>query len=225
MYRISRELRTPWRSLPYVVLGDDILIGSEPVGERYLELLHELGVEHSPTKSFISDEVAEFAKRVLLIPELEEVSPFPLSAVADHCGSPSRVAAILRGEERKGYVALQGIPGAVESLVMATQTGENGRGPGSNPGLRNRVRAEAFRGDLCTRFLQGGLASGEFLSAICGSAGRDYTNLEGDFFLRAVLVQSAQQALLTEGGSAGSFVALTGAWASRAWDSPVLANL
>lgn len=224
MYRISRELSRPWRSLPYVVLGDDILIGCETVGERYLELIGSLGVEHSPLKSFISDEVAEFAKRVLLVPEKGEVSPFPISAVAAHSRDPSRVAAILRGEERKGYRAIQGIPGAVESLVLATQTGENGRGPGSIQGLRDRFRAEAFRADLCTRFLQGGLASGDFVSAICGPAGRDFGNKEVEFFLRAVLVQGARQSLASA-ESADSFVALTGAWAARVWDKADLARL
>lgn len=214
MYRVSREFRIPWRALPYVVLGDDVLIGDSAVGERYLELIRGLGIEYSPVKSFISDEVAEFAKRVLLVPGLLEVSPFPISAVADHVGDPSRVVAILRGEERKGYHPVSGIPAAVAGLVRSTQTGHQGRGPGSNPALLSRVRAEAFLSDLCTRYLQGSLASGEFLSAICGPTGRDFTNQEGDYFLRSVLVQCATESLVS---GPEPFVALTDHWADRIW--------
>jgi hypothetical protein len=48
----------------YCVLGDDVVIANDAVASEYLQLMKSLGVEINLTKSVISDEFAEFAKRL-----------------------------------------------------------------------------------------------------------------------------------------------------------------
>jgi len=47
----------------YVLLGDDIVIGDDAVAEHYRAIMAELGVEISVSKSHVSDDTYEFAKR------------------------------------------------------------------------------------------------------------------------------------------------------------------
>jgi len=47
----------------YAVLGDDIVIASEPVAKEYLQIMSDLGVSINLNKSVISNRFAEFAKR------------------------------------------------------------------------------------------------------------------------------------------------------------------
>jgi len=50
----------------YILLGDDIVIGGKEVAIKYMELLTTLGVEYSPHKTHISNDLYEFAKRVFI---------------------------------------------------------------------------------------------------------------------------------------------------------------
>jgi len=47
----------------YCVLGDDIVIANDAVAREYLALMETLGVDINLTKSVISSDFAEFAKR------------------------------------------------------------------------------------------------------------------------------------------------------------------
>jgi hypothetical protein len=47
----------------YVLLGDDIVIGDDAVAMHYRAIMNELGVEISETKSHVSSDTYEFAKR------------------------------------------------------------------------------------------------------------------------------------------------------------------
>jgi hypothetical protein len=62
-YFISRELRREFSTLPYVLLGDDVLIGDEDVAELYLKIIQDLGIDVSKAKTHISKDICEFAKR------------------------------------------------------------------------------------------------------------------------------------------------------------------
>jgi hypothetical protein len=57
----------------YCLLGDDIVINHDAVAERYLVLMESLGVAINLSKSVISKDLAEFAKR--LVSPLGEISP------------------------------------------------------------------------------------------------------------------------------------------------------
>jgi len=48
----------------YVVLGDDFAINNDVVGQEYLKLMDALGVKINLSKSVISKEFCEFAKRL-----------------------------------------------------------------------------------------------------------------------------------------------------------------
>lgn len=65
VFRCCWELGIDWSKAKYVLLGDDILIGDSALGERYRQMVSDLGVEVSPTKTFVSSEICEFAKRFL----------------------------------------------------------------------------------------------------------------------------------------------------------------
>lgn len=45
------------------MLGDDIIIGDKSLGDAYMVLIKELGVDFSPAKTHISSDIMEFAKR------------------------------------------------------------------------------------------------------------------------------------------------------------------
>jgi hypothetical protein len=61
----------------YALLGDDIVISDSDVAREYLNLLCELGVETSPSKTHTSDRMYEFAKRWIY--KSEEVTGAPLA--------------------------------------------------------------------------------------------------------------------------------------------------
>jgi hypothetical protein len=57
----------------YALLGDDIVINHDVVAERYVHLMESLGVSINMSKSVVSSEIAEFAKR--LVSPSFELSP------------------------------------------------------------------------------------------------------------------------------------------------------
>jgi len=79
VYYCSRELGVNWSNVPYVLLGDDIVIADRAIAEKYMETLTSLGVEFSLQKTHISPHMFEFAKRTFH--KGVEVSPFPISAL------------------------------------------------------------------------------------------------------------------------------------------------
>jgi hypothetical protein len=60
----------------YILLGDDIVIYNDIVAEKYKEVINSLGVDCSPSKSHISVDTYEFAKRWFR--NGIEISPIPL---------------------------------------------------------------------------------------------------------------------------------------------------
>lgn len=63
----------------YVLLGDDIVIRDDAVAEHYRAIMHELGVEISVTKSHVSSDTFEFAKRWIHVGT--EVTGAPLGSL------------------------------------------------------------------------------------------------------------------------------------------------
>lgn len=47
----------------YILLGDDVVINNDRVAKRYSTLMKELGVDISLTKTHVSKDTYEFAKR------------------------------------------------------------------------------------------------------------------------------------------------------------------
>lgn len=205
MYRIARELGREWISLHYVLLGDDILIGDPLVGARYLELISELGVEFSPTKTYVSSEVCEFAKRY--VRHGEEVSPFPVSSISENLTDVNLWVSSLVGEARKGYVPSLGIPGAVGALVAGPMQAKEAR--------IQRVTDEAYRCLVSMQYLSGGLTSRDFVSAICGSTSWEWGDSGCDYFLKIAISEAFKRSLVSnEGGMAD----LSDRLLTRVWD-------
>jgi hypothetical protein len=62
-----------------MLLGDDIVIGTDVIAENYKTLLTQWGVEIQLSKSHISPYGFEFAKQIRY--GKDNISPFPLSAL------------------------------------------------------------------------------------------------------------------------------------------------
>jgi len=105
-----------WRSSPYVLLGDDILIGDKELAEEYRKIIRSLGVDVSPIKSHSSDKLFEFAKRLVL--NGQEITPFPISALAE-CGKQFHLLANLHLEEvNRGWVWKSGISPSIHNYYQ-----------------------------------------------------------------------------------------------------------
>lgn len=49
----------------YAILGDDVVIRGDRLGRAYMDMLKSMDVPYSPAKTIVSEEMMEFAKRVL----------------------------------------------------------------------------------------------------------------------------------------------------------------
>jgi len=157
MYDSCRELRTPWRTSKYVVLGDDVLVGDAALAWAYRSRLESLGVEVSVEKTLISQRGFEFAKRYFL--DGREVTPFPVSAVVDTWRMIPLLVSALYGERRRSLVPQSGIPGAVRSLYDRLHQSSK---------LSRRAECEAARCVLGLEYASGSLGAIEFLSGLIG---------------------------------------------------------
>jgi len=95
----------------YMILGDDIVISDTKVAEYYQAMLKSLGVEISGSKTLISSDTFEFAKR--LIHRGIEVSPFPVVDVEQHKSRPESLGYVIYSARKKGWLltnSYHGIP-------------------------------------------------------------------------------------------------------------------
>lgn len=68
-----------FKKCPYMLLGDDLVIGNDLVALNYKELLSDWGIDYSVPKTHVSEHGFEFAKQIRL--HGYNVSPFPLAAL------------------------------------------------------------------------------------------------------------------------------------------------
>lgn len=169
VYVACRQACVKWSECRYVLLGDDILIADSRVAKKYIKLLDLIGVEKSPSKTYVSFEMCEFAKRLLF--QGEEITPFPVSSVSQTFWSIPEVVSTLRGEQRKGYLPALGIPAAVRSLQEALI---QNLGP-----VRARVvEEEAFLCELGTKLLSGEISADDYFIVVGGDLVRDWGDSE-----------------------------------------------
>jgi hypothetical protein len=79
----------------YILLGDDIVIKNDKVARKYISLMTKLGVDISLTKTHISKNMYEFAKR--WIRDNKELTGIPLRGILLNWKSPSVVYLELLG--------------------------------------------------------------------------------------------------------------------------------
>lgn len=98
--------------MKYCLLGDDVLIGSADIAQMYMEIIQNLGIEISMTKTHISPHFCEFAKQ--LIYRNENITPFQLSALK-HSKTSDLVTSLLVSYREKGW-SVASIPSAVSDF-------------------------------------------------------------------------------------------------------------
>lgn len=113
----------------YCVLGDDIVINNDRVAKHYQDLMYTLGVGINPSKSIISYDVVEFAKRWLT--PYGEVSPLGPGNVLNCSRNPGALGSLLYEAHHKGYFDTSGhvlnlipnLPGTYSShMALALNT-------------------------------------------------------------------------------------------------------
>lgn len=112
VFLACKRTNTDWKSLPYCLLGDDIVIGHKAVAEEYLSIISSLGVEISLQKTHISKTTYEFAKR--WIHKDEEITPFPFHSLKESGKRYYSLINVLLESESKGWILGCSIPEAIE---------------------------------------------------------------------------------------------------------------
>jgi hypothetical protein len=103
----------------YYLLGDDIVICSIEVAHKYEELMQKLGVSFSPTKTFKSDKLFEFASRIFYGTQPQEISPFTLSGLMEAYKEPSTIVEFLHTMHSHGWEIFKcgNTPGQILNLM------------------------------------------------------------------------------------------------------------
>jgi hypothetical protein len=89
----------------YRLLGDDIIIYDDSVALEYQNLMKQLGVEISPSKTHVSKEMFELAKRWFRIIDgtYVEITGFPLAGVVSSAKLPQTTASYISGAIQHGW--------------------------------------------------------------------------------------------------------------------------
>jgi len=77
----------------YIILGDDIVIKHDKIAKRYIDVIKKLGVDISLTKTHVSKDTYEFAKR--WIKSSKEITGLPTRGIIHNFKSPNIVFTIL----------------------------------------------------------------------------------------------------------------------------------
>jgi len=87
------------------------VIADKRLAEEYLKVIKSLGLEVSELKTHSSKELYEFAKR--LIYKGQEITPFPISALAESESRSYILTSLLIESENKMWLSTDGIPSSV----------------------------------------------------------------------------------------------------------------
>lgn len=160
----------------YILLGDDIVIKDDKVAKKYIAIMTKLGVDISETKTHVSKNTYEFAKR--WIRNGQEITGIPLHGIADNIKSPFIVYLILLDFFTvKGNLWI-GV-GTLRSMVINLYHRLN-LGTKKNPKRINSrwLKSRLWHFSIVIRFSLG-LASQEELRRILGS----YCSSNGEIVL------------------------------------------
>ena len=160
---ISKELNIPFKTMKYCLLGDDVLIGSADIAQKYMEIMKSLGVEISLPKTHISPHFCEFAKQ--LIYRGESITPFQVSALK-HSKTSDLITSLLISYADKGW-SCTSIPSAVSDFFGRVRN------------LPSRVRKKAFDSSEVLSnliyIIRGSLPAGEALTALARKWGFSFS--------------------------------------------------
>jgi hypothetical protein len=88
----------------YAVLGDDIVIQNDKVAKHYLDIMETLGVCINPTKSVVSTDLLEFAKR--LRTRTSDISPVGPGAILATARRPLMAGILFTDLDQRGIILL-----------------------------------------------------------------------------------------------------------------------
>lgn len=181
VYYCCRKLGKDWRSLPYCLLGDDIVIGDREVAEYYLRVIKSLGVEVSMAKTHISDNFYEFAKR--LVYKGQEISPFPLSALREQGSRYYLLVNLLMECKMKEWVSHLGIPRVILDYYELVRP--------LRRKLRKGIELKSSICELITEVIRGSRSAGDGINTIAGQLRlpRSYTDEEGRKLLTQIVLE------------------------------------
>lgn len=101
MFEICKDLGIDWKSCPYVLLGDDIVICNSQVAGMYKSYCQKLGVKFSPLKTHESSNFFEFAKQMYL--KGKSITPFPISSLRSSARRSFLLTQVLLEVRKKEY--------------------------------------------------------------------------------------------------------------------------
>lgn len=157
IYYCCKELGIRWKSLPYALLGDDIVIRDSNVAVMYKKIISDLGVEFSVAKTHESENFFEFAKRIYL--DGIEITPFPISALKEAKKSFSMITVLLCEVAGKGW-HFSDIPSSVGDLYSICYSFSSRR-------VKSSVdKSRKFKGVLET--VQGLIPANQYINWLIG---------------------------------------------------------
>nr|UJQ92501.1 MAG: putative RNA-dependent RNA polymerase [Mitoviridae sp.] len=161
VYECCRDLGVEWKSLPYCLLGDDIVIGHKEVAELYLSKVRDLGVEVSMSKTHISPHLYEFAKR--LVYKGTEITPFPISSLKETMTRYYLAVNLLLEEEIKGWVLKNSIPDALASMygIILHRPSK----------FRKKIWDKSYISERIMKVMRGTMPAGDALNSISRQLG------------------------------------------------------
>lgn len=102
VWKACKNKRVDWKTLPYALLGDDLVINHKVVALEYCRLIRLLGVHWSKEKTHVSQHFYEFAKRIVWCGV--DVTPFPLPALwSERKAGPIGLASVHDNASSKGW--------------------------------------------------------------------------------------------------------------------------
>lgn len=107
----------------YILLGDDIVIYDDRVAKQYQEVISDLGVEISATKSHISIDSYEFAKRWFKAGR--EYSGVPINGILQCIENPIGLLEIIRQQVSRGLSLRSSVAETTASIIKVFRNGKN----------------------------------------------------------------------------------------------------
>jgi hypothetical protein len=101
VWKSCKNLGVNWSTLPYALLGDDIVICHKQVALEYCRLIRTIGVQWNTSKTHVSPYFFEFAKRIYW--NSNDITPFPLPGLYEEHKTVSGFTQILLNASSKGF--------------------------------------------------------------------------------------------------------------------------
>lgn len=161
VFHCCKKLGIEWRTAPYYLLGDDVVICHEGLALEYKRVIKELGMEISDPKSFISPHFFEFAKRQFY--KGVEITPFPISALQESLRSVSAFVGLLLETENKGWIACSAPSEAIRQAY--------GHLSSYRSKYRDKLEVKAYVTDRILRCIRGSLPAGAALQSVFSKLG------------------------------------------------------